>query len=886
MDASRWERLQALFHEALTRPEHERAAYLEREAGGEPDLLADVQAMLVEDARTGSHAESGDAALLDHDLGTLAHGVLDGPAPLLRTIGPYRVLGVLGRGGMGVVYLAERDDLGRRVAIKVLRDATLSPARRERFEREEQTLAALTHPAIARLYNADVLPDGTPYFVMEAVEGSPITDYCDTHDLPLRERLRLFCTVCEAVQHAHQRAVIHRDLKPSNVFVTTDDAGNPTPKLLDFGIAKPLDTLDAPVAQTQTGLRLMTPAYAAPEQLRGEAVGTYTDVYALGVVLYELVTGRYPFALNGLSAADTERVLLEHTPERPSAVAARRSELSPDAWADLDVLCLTAMHKDPTRRYATFDALLRDLDHFRAGKPLDARPDSFGYRAGKFVRRHHQPLTAAAAVLAVVVGLVAFYTARLTEQRSRAEAEAAKAEQVGAYLISLFEAGDPFAPGADSVSVQAVLRHGADEAEQLSGQPTVQAQMFDVLGRVHTVRSEYGRADTLLRRALALRRSAGDSLGAAETLANLGILHSESGAYDQAEAALRAALAVRERHLPPGHPDLALTLDALGTTLNRKGDYEEASALYQLALRIQRAYYDGPHEDLAATLNDIAVNLFDMGDYEAAESYYRQSIAMGRALFGPDHPSTAIDLANLGVLLDTRGDYEAADSVLTEALRIKRLHLGSDHYETAFTLTQLGGMLRRKGDLDRAEALLREALAIEGRVLPEGHRNTAVTLNHLALTLQNRGDYDAAEPLFERMIAIFGESLGEDHPYTAIGTCHLAHLHFLRGDAERADALYRPCLATLEAALPPGHDVVAMSESKYGEVLVAQSRFDEAEPLLLRGHEQLTEHFGPDHPDTQKAARRLVALYEAWDKPDEAGRFRAGANNSETAAAE
>jgi tetratricopeptide (TPR) repeat protein len=224
--------------------------------------------------------------------------------------------------------------------------------------------------------------------------------------------------------------------------------------------------------------------------------------------------------------------------------------------------------------------------------------------------------------------------------------------------------------------------------------------------------------------------------------------------------------------------------------------------------------------------------------------------------------------------------------VLTEALRIKRLHLGDDHYETAFTLTQLGGMLRRKGDLDRAEPLLREALAIEGRVLPEGHRNTAVTLNHLALTLQSRGDYDGAEPLFERMIEIFGASLGADHPYTAIGTCHLAHLHFLREDTERAEALYRPCLATLEAALPPGHDILAMNESKFGEVLVAQDRFAEAEPLLLRGHEHLGEHFGPDHPDTQRAAHRLVTLYEAWERPEEAARFRAAPDDREATAAE
>lgn len=312
---------------------------------------------------------------------------------------------------MGVVYLAEREDLGNRVAIKILRDASLSPARRERFASEQRTLAQLNHPFIARLYDADTLADGTPWFVMEYVEGDPLTEYCAKHESSAQERLQLFRAVCEAVQYAHGHAVIHRDLKPSNILVKRDR----TVRLLDFGIAKQLEGLDAAADQTRTALRLMTPAYAAPELIRGDRVGVHTDVYSLGVILYELLAGRLPFDLSNRTPGEAAALIAEHEPEKPSAAAkrveglpgarARVPSASKTAWADLDVLCLAAMHKDPKRRYPSVDALIRDVDHFLKGEPLEARPDTLGYTLGKFVRRNWQAVSAAALLFAVAVGL-------------------------------------------------------------------------------------------------------------------------------------------------------------------------------------------------------------------------------------------------------------------------------------------------------------------------------------------------------------------------------------------------------------------------------------------------------------------------------------------------
>src|ERR1700733_10918126 len=381
MDSSRWQKVQSLFHQAADLPESDRRGFLETECAGDPALINEVLMLLQEDSRGGS--------LLDRDIAHVAHDVFHDPSAdsqPFKEFGPYRIIKMLGEGGMGVVYLAEREDLGSQVAIKILRDAWLSPARRARFAAEQRTLAQLNHPSIARLYDADTSPDGTPFFVMEYVEGIPLTNYCQQHRCPVAERLRLFREVCEAVLYAHQHAVIHRDLKPSNILVKPDG----TVRLLDFGIAKHLENLGDSVDQTMTGLRLMTPAYAAPEQIRGEQVGIQSDVYSLGIILYQLLAGRLPFDLANRAPVQAEKIITETTPAKPSAAAAEkiaalwesgsRSKAAANRaqWADLDVLCLKAMHKDARRRYQSAEALIRDIDHYLKGEPLEARAGTPG----------------------------------------------------------------------------------------------------------------------------------------------------------------------------------------------------------------------------------------------------------------------------------------------------------------------------------------------------------------------------------------------------------------------------------------------------------------------------------------------------------------------------
>src|ERR1700722_6838430 len=403
MNPARWKRVQELFHLAVDLEGEGRTQFLADACGEDHELLVVVEGMLDEDGRE---------CLLECDVLEVARRVSDRVlVSSFEESSPYRLLRVLGEGGMGIVYLAERKDLRSKVAIKVLRDAWVSPGRRERFAVEQRTLAQLTHPFIARLYDGDASPGRDPYFVMEYVEGVPLTQYCQQRRSSIDMRLRLIRAACEAVLYAHEHGVIHRDLKPSNILVKDDG----TVRLLDFGIAKPIENFGDPKQKTLTGLRLMTPAYASPEQIRGEKVGIQTDIYSLGVILYELLAGRLPVDPSNRTPAEMEKMVTEHEFEKPSVTArkaARPGESGTGVavteksdWADLDVLCMTAMHRDVQRRYPSAAAIIRDIDHYARREPLEARPDSFRYRAGKFIRRHRPAVVAGALACGAVVAL-------------------------------------------------------------------------------------------------------------------------------------------------------------------------------------------------------------------------------------------------------------------------------------------------------------------------------------------------------------------------------------------------------------------------------------------------------------------------------------------------
>jgi eukaryotic-like serine/threonine-protein kinase len=879
MDSTRWERIQTLFHDAADLPRSEQGAFLQSACGEDSGLVADVLAMLEEDARGTS--------LLDRDMAHVAHQVLEEAGPQLpfKEFGPYRMKQMLGEGGMGVVYLAERKDLGSLVAIKVLRDAWLSPARRERFASEQRTLAQLNHPSIARLYDADTLDDGTPWFVMEYVEGVPLTEYCSQHKCSIAERLHLFRSVCEAVQYAHQHAVIHRDLKPSNILVKPDG----TVRLLDFGIAKQIEVLGGPPGQTRTdqtltGLRLMTPAYAAPEQIRGDGVGIQTDVYSLGVILYELLAGQRPFDFSNLAPGEAETLILQQEPAKPSIAAKRISDqpaaavssVGKASWDDLDVLCLTAMHKDPRRRYRSVEAMVRDVDHYLKREPLEARADTLRYRLGKFVRRNQRAVSVAALVFALVVGMAIFFTVRLARARNAALAEAARTGRIQRFMLNLFQGGDEAAGPSDTLRVVTLLDRGVQEARALDSDPAVQAELYETLGSMYQKLGKFEQANSLLDSALQQRtRLFGpDSPEVAQSLVAVGLLRSDQAQYEEAEHLIRRGLDISQRKLASGDPALARATFALGKLLENRGVYDQAAHELDEAVKLQSAP-GATTPDLAASLSELANTNFYAGHYDISDSLNRQVLAMQRQLYGERHPLVADTLINLGSIQFQLGHYTEAERYERQALDIVQSFYGKDHPETADAMTILGQSLTFEHRLDEASALLHQSLTILEHAYGPVHPRVAYALNELGNIALRQQKLDDAEADFSRVVEIYRSVYGDNHYLISVAQSNLGGVYAERKDYVRAERLFREALQRYGKTLPADHLNVGITRIRLGGALAGERRFPEAEVESHAGYDIVMKQTSPTVRWLQSARKDLATEYEALNQPQNAAKFRA-----------
>lgn len=872
-DADRWERVQTLFHATADLSSSDRDAILANECANDPELEAEVRALI--------EADSEGSSLLDRSMADVAHRLLDTTVPLSPdAFAPYRLGRLIGEGGMGVVYLAERDDLGAQVAIKILRDGWLSPARRLRFASEQRALAQLNHPSIARLYDAGTLPDGTPWFVMEYVDGVALNEYCRTNALSLDERLRLFSEVCDAVQHAHAHAIVHRDLKPSNVFVTRDGRV----KLLDFGIAKQLLPDDTKSDQTLTALRLMTPAYAAPEQVRGAPIGVFTDVYALGVILYELLTNALPFDLSRCTPGEAQSIIVERDAERMSVVAIRSAEpemraLSKSAWDDLDVLVQTAMQKEPARRYATVDAMQRDVQHFRKREPLEAQPERVAYRLRKFVHRHWRAVSATVAVVALFGAGAVNYTLRIARARDIATAESARRLRIQQFMTALFNGGDETAGPADSLRVITLIDRGVQEARLLDGEPVVQAELYQTLGTLYQKLGSVARADTLLRLSLDARRALSSS-GAtsasadlADALIALAELRIDQASYSGADSFMNAATAIAKAH----STDVALqrrTLGTLGRLLYERGEYARAVATLDSALALVSTGATDASEraDLRFAL---ASAHFYMGHYDASDSLNRIVLAQHRALYGARHPSVAEDLINLGATEFERGRYVEAERYDREALAITESFYGAEHFRTASNLTMLGRALVRQARYDEARTALHRALAIQERVFGPNHPRVASVLNELGTVAMKAKHFDEAEANFSRMADVYRAANGDAHFTVAVAMSNLASVHMERGEFAKAESVYRDVIQRFTRAQSAEHLNTGIARIKLGRSLIRQHRFAEGVVESQRGYDVLRKQTTPAITWLQAARADLAIAYDSLSKGSLAAQFRA-----------
>jgi serine/threonine-protein kinase len=868
MDAARWEQLQAIFLRTADLPAVARRAALNDACGEDEDLKTAVLELLEADARTGG--------AVDGDLAEVAGDILDSPwslSPASERFGPYRIVEMIKEGGMGVVYLAERTDVGQRVAIKVLRDAWVSPSRRARFAIEQRTLARLSHPSIARLYDVDTLDEGTPFFVMEYVDGVPITEHCRAGGCSIAARLALLRGVCVAVQHAHRQLIVHRDLKPSNVLVTADGLV----KLLDFGISKEIDALTGSVDQTQI-YRMLTPRYAAPEQHRGEEVGVYTDIYALGVMLYELLAGSLPPENAAVPAG--ERSLPPVAPPAPSVIGSTQpwgQSLAKSAWADLDVLCATAMHHDIGRRYPTVDALIRDIDHYTNRQPLDARPDGWRYRAGKFVTRHATAVAATFAVAAMIGGLVGFYTFRLASARNAAVAEAARTQRIQQFMLSLFDAGDPEVAPASEMKVLTLVDRGVQEARALDRDPAIQAALFQTLGTVYQGLAEFDRADGLLRQAVDQqgRLRDGDRGDVADSLVSLGLSKLAQAKFSEAERLINEGLQIGTRSLPRNHPTIARATAALGKTIEAQGAYARAIPILESAVQLYSAGGQAPLE-ISAAITELANTHFYAGHLDQAEALNRQVLEMDRRLRGSGHPHVADDLLNLAAIESSRGRHGDAEQLDRDAVAILTAWYGADHPETASAMTILAQALTfQRRQLDEAAALLQRALATQERVYGPSHPRVGFVLNESGNVAMQRQAFDEAEAAFTRSLAVNRAAYPDGrHFRIGVALSNLGGAVMGRGDYARAEPLLREAVTVLTAAQSAQHVNTANAHVKLGRTLLHLGRPGDAEPELLAGYGVLAAKPSASATWLRAAREDLAAVYEALGRPVEARRYR------------
>jgi len=830
ISAERWHRASPHLDRLLDLPPTERDEYLLDLTAKDSQVAADVEALLAEHRLLTAEAFLSSPAIIHR------------PEPGLAgiAIGAYTLVSPIGHGGMGSVWLAERND-GRfegRAAVKLLNAALVGRSAELRFRREGTILARLTHPHIGRLIDAGVSGAGQPYLVLEYIDGRPIDRYCDERRLGIDDRIRLFLDVQAAVSHAHANLIVHRDLKPSNVLVTR----NGIVKLLDFGIAKLLEaeSLGPTLTMlTREGDVALTPKYAAPEQVTGGSITTATDVYALGVILFEMLTGQHPTGVDARAPAEYVKAITDRQPLRLSAavaVGADRDEIGARAalrgttvdrlrralQGDLDTILAKALKSEPSERYGSVAEFADDLRRFSEHLPIAARADAFGYRAAKFVRRHERVLAAAAVVVAVVGSLIVFYTTRLSTERDRARLEAERSSKVSELLIGLLTSADPYrTPDPKDPNARTPLEVGAQRIDQeLVGEPELQARLLTMIGRTYERMGDLAKALPLLERSLTIERRAFPSgnVTLGQTLNDLGVLYREQGDLAKAEPLLRESLALRRRLLGSEDKDVAVTLVELARVFNDQGRAEEAEPLIRESLAVRRKAFGEEHRETAVSKSELGRLLMRRGDLAAAEPLLRENVATTVHALGPDHPNSATAKASLAQLFLTKGDFKAADALLSESVEVNRRVFGTHGLEYAGSL------------------------------------------NNLAIAAEWEGRLAQAQTLFEECLQIARPQLGESHPRVQNYFVNLARVRIARGDGAATESALREILNARQKQYPQGDWRIAQAQSLLAAVLLEQKRYAEAEGLMITADGGLKPVVGVEGRERAANRARLATV--------------------------
>lgn len=796
MDTQRWQKVEHLFSRLADLPRMEQEHHLQQLARKDEPLAAELRALLDEDADP--------YPLLKSEV--VRPWPLEEDAQLTGSrIGAFTLERWMGAGGMGSVFEARRADgeFDQQVAIKLMRPGRWSEQALASFRQERQILAQLQHPHIARLYDGGISEEGRPYFTMELVNGVPLTDYAREQGLSLRERLRLFLQVCEAIRYAHQKLIVHLDLKPANILVEASGQV----KLLDFGISRLL--ADRPAEGGAERLRAFTLPYAAPEVIRGVALGTQADVYSLGLILYELLAEVHPYAERAASAPSPQALVEQYEPQTPSL---ERSPRSRELQGDLDAIVLKAMQKRPEDRYPSVEALQSDLHAHLHHYPVSARQGDAVYRLGKYLARHRTAVGLSGFFGLALLATGLFYTIELNRQRRAAVREAERAEQIKELTLGLFEQADPGKAQQPNITVREVLDGRLSKLEQeLRDQPDMLLDMYQVIGDAYLGLNLLEKSERTFRKALALS----DSLyqrphpRIAEALLHLGALYGLNGMVQA---------------------DVADSLSNLG---------------YQM---LQRSRENDPRLE-AFALVELAGTAYDRPDYPRADSLFRQGLARYRALPGDFRDEIAYCLHMIGTTRRKLKQWEEAEDYLLQAHKAYEELYEPPHSKLAVNLNHLASLYLNRNQPERAEPYAREAWAQRKQVFGKAHMETIASLSNLGRIYRRMERWDEALAAYTEALAQLKTAVGETHPYVAALTANVAGVQAELGRIPEAERLYRKSVALQDQALPPGDFRRSYGLHRLGKLLVSQERPGEALPFLVQALEIRTAHLPEGHVD-------------------------------------
>lgn len=867
MDLSRWQEIKNLVLEALDLPEEERNSYLDAICSNEADLRQEVEALL---------AVSSTRANLFDDFQLVPQSLQTVTFTEGEVVGSYRIVRPIGKGGMGAVYLAEDIKHDRHVALKAMPRTT-----KRLLQEEKRLLAKLQHPNIATLYDSGQTKSGFGYFIMEYVEGEPITDYCERHGLSLRERLELFLLVCDAVAVAHRNLIVHRDIKPSNILVTKEGVA----KLLDFGIAKllPSDHSLQPEAIS------FTEAFASPEQLRGEQTTTATDVYSLGVLLCLLLTGRLPYPIKRYE--DLPWAIRNMEPEKPSDIILKEGiGLGADArpapaangnarkhsrrlHGDLDAIVLRTLRKDVNERYHSVQEIAADLQRFLNHEPVSIRAKSKPYRVRKFFRRHRLAviISSSIVVASACVSIWLFVLFREAQyQRNQARRQQERSEAIMDFMVRSFELSNPFTPKPSNATVRDLLDKASLEAHStLAHQPDVQVSVLALLGYIYNNLGLLDNARRLAQSAVDRGRSSlpETSPALADAFYSLGSIETTAGNYSKAEDLFRKSLFIRQEALGITHRDYATCMYSLGTVLFYQGKTKEAENLYRKALDFQRRY-DRRRDTLVNSMTALALLLENSQRYDEAERLYREALAIARRDFGPNNPSVANMLDLLAQLLTNTRRFKEAEAMHREALTITQRALGNNHPDIIPRLYNFSFLLWFEGKYDESEKIARQALERSRQILGDNHESSLEIGMNLARFLSRQNKHAEALRLILDVESRARATQGEHHPLVISAKRQRAYILFQAGETDSAEEQIRTVIRLFERTPTADPLEREVSKSLLADCLVVRGKFEEAERLAIGWYKLAPPREIP------VALQKLVHLYSQWGKQEKAAEYR------------